>query len=338
MRADRPCALCGGDLEIVTREHPGYVVGGGPYAIAHCISCGSACALTDEDPRPIYDRIYAAPARVPGYSRYVAYADLVASASDPLTELAAAEDMYWAVAEVARQRGWLQGGALLDVGAGLGYLTAALARAGAQVMGLDVSANATARATARFGSRFETGELAQVAASGRRFAGVLLLEMLEHVAAPMQVLEEAWAMVAPGGALLLTTPNKSAWAPNVWWHTDPPPVHLWWFTEDGVAAAARRLGATVQFVDFSRYDAGLRGVERAPRTGTVTVAPVLKADGSANIPPWTPSAAQRTRVRLLQAAARLGVMPGYQVWRGARRPTMAAVLVRPTDPATATRP
>ena len=338
MPTDRHCALCGDDLAVVTREHPGYVVGAGPYAIAHCRGCGSACALTDEDPRPIYDRIYADPSRVPGYARYVGYADLVATVADPLAALAEAEDMYWAVQQVARKRGWLERRTLLDVGAGLGYLTAALARAGAQVTGLAVPASATARATARFGTSFETGALAQLAASGRRYDGVLLLEMLEHVADPMQVLEHAWRLVAPGGALLLTTPNKSAWAPNVWWHTDPPPVHLWWFTEAGVVAAARSLGARVEFVDFSSYDAGLRGVERSPRAGAVTVAPVLQADGSASIAPWTPTTVDRWRIRVVHAAARLGLSPGRHVWRGTRRPTMAAVFERPADAATAARP
>jgi SAM-dependent methyltransferase len=323
------CGICGGDLRIVTRAHPGYVVDDGPYVIAHCSRCGAAQAVTDIDPRPIYDRIYADPARVPGYARYREYAALVERSATPLDALAEQEDMYWAVRQVADQRGWRTGRPVLDVGAGLGYVTAALVAAGVDATGLDVSTEAIMRARERFGDRFVAGELGAMAASGRAYDGVLLLEMLEHVPEPWPVLRAAWRLVAAGGALVVTTPNKSAWPRDVWWHTDPPPVHLWWFTEDAMRHVATALGAELAFVDFTGYDAGWRTVQRAPAPAQITVAPVLGRPGEGGgLSPWRPGRVERWRVRAVHAAARLGVLPGHVVWTGARRPTMAAVFTR----------
>jgi hypothetical protein len=59
------------------------------------------------------------------------------------------------------------------------------------------------------------------------------------------------ALLREGGEAVLTTPNRSVYSRGLVWETDPPPIHLWWFTEDAMREMARRLDMSIRFVDFS---------------------------------------------------------------------------------------
>jgi ubiquinone/menaquinone biosynthesis C-methylase UbiE len=97
----------------------------------------------------------------------------------------------------------------LDVGAGTGEFTAALADAGAAAIGVEVAENALARARARHPDRdfrlvsldgplpFEDGSFELVWAS----------EVIEHVTDTARWLSEVRRVLVPGGRLLVTTPS-----------------------------------------------------------------------------------------------------------------------------------
>jgi ubiquinone/menaquinone biosynthesis C-methylase UbiE len=97
----------------------------------------------------------------------------------------------------------------LDLGCGTGEFTEALARAGADAIGVDVAEAALARARARHPELefhlvpfdgplpFEDGSFDLVWSS----------EVIEHVADTGQWLSEVRRVLAPGGRLLVTTPS-----------------------------------------------------------------------------------------------------------------------------------
>ena len=106
----------------------------------------------------------------------------------------------------------LAGRTSLDVGCGAGLLAEPLARLGAAVTGIDAAPEnvAAARAHAALGGLsidYRAGSLPTVA--GERFDLVTSLEVIEHVVEPERFVAGLAAAVAPGGLLILSTPNRT---------------------------------------------------------------------------------------------------------------------------------
>ena len=100
----------------------------------------------------------------------------------------------------------------LDVGCGAGLLCEPLARLGAAVTGVDAAAEniAAARehaAGAGLAIDYRAGELASLALG--RFDLVSCMEVLEHVADKPAFIAALAARLAPGGLLILSTPNRT---------------------------------------------------------------------------------------------------------------------------------
>ena len=101
----------------------------------------------------------------------------------------------------------------LDVGCGTGEFTAALARAGAQAVGVEVAEAALERARWRHSDVQPPLDLRLVPIEGplpfdeNEFTLVWASEVIEHVTDTARWLSEVRRVMAPGGRLLLTTPS-----------------------------------------------------------------------------------------------------------------------------------
>jgi 2-polyprenyl-6-hydroxyphenyl methylase / 3-demethylubiquinone-9 3-methyltransferase len=107
----------------------------------------------------------------------------------------------------------LAGRSALDVGCGAGLLAEPLARMGAAVTGVDAAAEniAAARAHAAAGGLaidYVAGGIEDL--PGRRFDLVTSMEVIEHVSDPAGFVRQLAAALAPGGLLILSTPNRTA--------------------------------------------------------------------------------------------------------------------------------
>jgi 2-polyprenyl-6-hydroxyphenyl methylase / 3-demethylubiquinone-9 3-methyltransferase len=104
---------------------------------------------------------------------------------------------------------------LLDIGCGGGLLCEPMTRLGFAVTGID--ADATALAVARehaetqgLGIDYRDDDLEDLATRGKRFDAVLALEVVEHAADPALFVATAASLAKPGGALILSTINRTA--------------------------------------------------------------------------------------------------------------------------------
>lgn len=107
----------------------------------------------------------------------------------------------------------LAGKRAIDVGCGAGLLCEPLARLGAAVTGVDAAAEniATAAAHAVGGGLaidYRHGDLAELGLG--RFDLVCSMEVIEHVADKPAFLTALAACLAPGGLMVLSTPNRTA--------------------------------------------------------------------------------------------------------------------------------
>jgi 2-polyprenyl-6-hydroxyphenyl methylase/3-demethylubiquinone-9 3-methyltransferase len=121
-------------------------------------------------------------------------------------------DQHWQTDECSRSP--LDGKSALDVGCGAGLLAEPLARLGASVSGLDASPEviAVARqhaATMGLAIDYRVGD---VQALEGQFDLVTAMEVIEHVADPETFLKALARRLAPGGLLVMSTPNATGWS------------------------------------------------------------------------------------------------------------------------------
>ena len=107
----------------------------------------------------------------------------------------------------------LAGKSALDIGCGAGLVCEPLARLGAAVTGVDAAGDNVAAASAHAEAsgldiRYMMGEVASLDIG--TFDLVTSLEVVEHVADKRAFLADVAARVAPGGLLVLSTPNRTA--------------------------------------------------------------------------------------------------------------------------------
>lgn len=118
----------------------------------------------------------------------------------------------WVAQRVRRAKG--EGVSILDVGCGAGLLAEALAKDGFAVTGLDAGAEVidVARGHAQgqgLNITYRHGTAEGLAAEGANFPVVTALEIIEHVADPLEFLKSLRALLAPGGVLFLSTLNRT---------------------------------------------------------------------------------------------------------------------------------
>ncbi len=121
-------------------------------------------------------------------------------------------DQHWQCDECSRTP--LSGRTALDVGCGAGLLAEPLVRLGAQVTGLDASAELIEAAkshadAAGLSIDYRFGELEALEGL---FNLVTCMEVIEHGADPAAFVKALAKRLAPQGLLILSTPNATGWS------------------------------------------------------------------------------------------------------------------------------
>ncbi len=120
----------------------------------------------------------------------------------------------------------VDGGTLLDAGCGFGYGTTMLTAKADRIVGIDMYPEAIAYAQEHYSAatvRFELADLLGFDPPEAPFDNVVCLEVVEHVQDDAGFVSALRRLVAAGGTLIASTPNKDVTSPQ-----GPPadPTHV----------------------------------------------------------------------------------------------------------------
>lgn len=248
------CPVCARPLEARPPSLPTFVAGGS-VNVFECPNCHLLTTWPLTIPDGLYEAIYENASDIDGYARYTRYARRVAIEPAPLHYLAEQEDVYWAVEQFVNHAvaGSLEN--IVDVGSGLGYVTAALRKSGVNCLGVDISEHAVARARKSYGPWFHVQDVFDPEPKHvGAFDAALVLETIEHVPDPAAYLLAVKRWLRPNGRILVTTPNRDVQPEGSRWRTDLPPVHLHWFSERAVDELAQRIHMAASHTDFTKFN------------------------------------------------------------------------------------
>jgi SAM-dependent methyltransferase len=121
-------------------------------------------------------------------------------------------------------------GRLLDVGCGHGLLLDEARRLGYDVEGIELSVTASQYARKSLGLHVREITVEDPALDEDRYDAIAIIDVLEHLDDPIACLERLCALLAPGGVLLVATPDPSSLVARVsggrWWSYLPAHFHL----------------------------------------------------------------------------------------------------------------
>jgi 2-polyprenyl-3-methyl-5-hydroxy-6-metoxy-1,4-benzoquinol methylase len=149
-------------------------------------------------------------------------------------------------------------GRILDVGCGGGLLLRELGLPEDRLTGLDYSVDAAAVAWGGNGVPAVCGALTRAPFAAGSFSVVTMFHVLEHLYDPVAYIESARELLAPGGRLVIQTPNAGCWQFLLFgenWNGLDIPRHLIDFKESDLRNLLDHCGFEVERVKhFSMRD------------------------------------------------------------------------------------
>lgn len=195
---------------------------------------------------------------------------------------------------------------LLDIGCATGAFLAVARERGWTVSGLEIGLASSRYARDELGLAVQRRSVYDFEPGPDAYDAVAFLEVIEHLERPLDALRRIHAMLAPGGLLLVTTPNYDSLYRRLfgarWWVINCEDEHIVLFDRDSLAGLLRDAGFEPVVERIRGLDlAGLaREALRGPRGAVEAPAQATTADGY--------YAARDARTRLASMLGRLGML------------------------------
>ena len=136
---------------------------------------------------------------------------------------------------------------VLDVGAGSGLLVAEAKYFGFNAIGVEPSRSLVKLARDLYQVDLLQGVFPHPLLSNHRFDVIFLVDIIEHVSTPLELLRRCAAALAPQGIIILVTPNVESQVARLlgqrWWHFRL--AHVGYFSHSSLLQAVERAGLTV---------------------------------------------------------------------------------------------
>jgi 2-polyprenyl-3-methyl-5-hydroxy-6-metoxy-1,4-benzoquinol methylase len=153
--------------------------------------------------------------------------------------------MRWLIERALRSRPGAR--TLLDIGAAAGLLVKLAREQGLDAQGVEPSHDLVAAAARLHGVDLIQGTVPHERLRGALFDIVFLADVIEHVPDPVALLRGARELLAPGGVLLVVTPDVGSLARRLlgkrWWHFRL--AHVGYFDARSLGEACARAGLSV---------------------------------------------------------------------------------------------
>ena len=146
---------------------------------------------------------------------------------------------------VAHARRIKPGGKWLDMGCGRGYLLHAASRSGFECHGIDLKSDFLSSPNVKYSNHdfltFEFGD--------ERYDIITMINILDHIGAPVPYLEKVYHLLKPGGVLLIHVPNEYYFSKKLLPSGYSPNVHIVNYSEKNIGSILKRFGfSKVEFV------------------------------------------------------------------------------------------
>lgn len=216
----------------------------GTWSIRRC----PACLLGWADPQPLVEDIG---------KLYEAYFTHEVSAAVPDAQISSPKKRLikrllsmvfpWrrkALRADGRYLAHLKPGRLLDVGCGNGSFLAGMFELGWEGTGVDFDEKGVATARSHNGLSIHHGSVEEMHFPPNSYDAITLSNVIEHVPNPLATFKELTRILAPGGRLVIITPNINSIGHSIFgrcWRGLEPPRHLFLFNREtlrGIAEAA----------------------------------------------------------------------------------------------------
>lgn len=142
---------------------------------------------------------------------------------------------------------------LLDIGAGSGILIEASKELGFDVKGIEPSKWLSELGRKR-GLNIFTGTLSEIKFK-KKFDFITLIDVIEHVTNPSNLLKEAYNNLKPGGIVYIVTPNLSSFMAKLlgykWWHFRV--AHITYFNEENLKIIAEKNGFLIKRIQTAGW-------------------------------------------------------------------------------------
>lgn len=185
----------------------------GPYRLLEC----ERCSLVYSDPMQAGDRFY--------YEEHLVY-----DAVDPETIRLQCRNAR-SKTNLRLLRSFGKGAKLLDIGCGFGAFVYTARCEGLDAFGIDFN-QAQIDAGREFlglGDKLIAGDVVSLKSCVGRapsFDLITMFEVIEHVAQPRLLIQQAFNLLKAGGVLAISCPNEARWQPTGRIFVDYPPHHL----------------------------------------------------------------------------------------------------------------